>query len=28
LGLHQAPEEVVRRSIRELVQLLREGLAA
>lgn len=28
LGLNQAPEEVIRRRVRELVQLLREGLAA
>jgi len=28
LGLHQAPEELVRQSIRELVELLRDGLAA
>ena len=28
LGLHQAPEEVIRRRVRELVQLLKEGLAA
>ena len=28
LGLNQAPEDVVRRRIQELVRLLREGLAA
>ncbi len=28
LGLHQAPEEIARQSIRQLVELLKEGLAA
>jgi TetR/AcrR family transcriptional regulator len=28
LGLHQAPEEVIRKRVRELMDLLREGLAA
>ena len=28
LGLYQAPEEVIRRRVRELVRLLQDGLAA
>ncbi len=28
LGLHQAPEEVIRKRIRELINLLKDGLAA
>ncbi len=28
LGLHQAPEETIRQSVHQLVQLLKEGLAA